>query len=118
MLTKGNRTFVNELIEKHYDSCTPFLEATLEMEREPFTQNTHYLEAKTEIWLSKYKQARSGKESSKLGPTPTSATTAASKIVFDFSVTRQPPAPTTVDSSSGQASFRKPRAFPRPRYCI
>ena len=118
MLTKGNRTFVNELIEKHYDSCTPFLEATLEMEREPFTQNTHYLEAKTEIWLSKYKQARSGKESSKLSPTPTSATTAATKSVFDFSVTRQSPAPTTVASTNSQASFRKPSAFPQPRYFV
>lgn len=39
------------------------LEATLESERVPYTQNDHYLETATQAWLDKYKAVRSGKVS-------------------------------------------------------
>lgn len=42
--------------------CQQILESTLETERTPFTQNTHYLEATTEKWLAKYKDIRAGKK--------------------------------------------------------
>lgn len=46
---------------KHYNLCLAFLETILEMEKTPFTQNTHYLESCTEKWFSKYKDAKAGK---------------------------------------------------------
>jgi hypothetical protein len=48
-------------MEKHRARCLDLLRSVLEMEKVPFTQNTHYLEASTEKWLSKYKDARAGK---------------------------------------------------------
>jgi len=50
--------FTTELVKQHQSSCRQFLEAALECEDTPFTQNHHYLEANTERWLSRYKDTR------------------------------------------------------------
>ncbi|TFK69295.1 hypothetical protein BDN72DRAFT_796685 [Pluteus cervinus] len=47
-----------ELVEKRFDSCLVMLQAILETEQSPFTQNGHYLESSTDAWLSRYKEAR------------------------------------------------------------
>ncbi|KAL0571650.1 hypothetical protein V5O48_010308 [Marasmius crinis-equi] len=52
------RNFVSELFDLHANSCLMFLEAVLEMEQTPATQNTHYLQTSKEKWLAKYKSAR------------------------------------------------------------
>jgi hypothetical protein len=38
------------------------LETALEAEEAPFTQNTHYLQAATDKWLSKYKTLRADRD--------------------------------------------------------
>jgi hypothetical protein len=52
--------FVDELLKKHEESCLDFLDAVLEAELMPYTQNNHYLESTTDRWLAKYKDVRSG----------------------------------------------------------
>jgi hypothetical protein len=52
---------ITELIRTHESSCNTFLDAILEVELTPFTQNFHYMESSTEKWLAKYKDARSGR---------------------------------------------------------
>ncbi|KAF8921041.1 P-loop containing nucleoside triphosphate hydrolase protein [Mucidula mucida] len=46
------KTFLAELLARRRAMCQQILESTLETERTPFTQNTHYLEATTEKWLA------------------------------------------------------------------
>jgi hypothetical protein len=73
-------------MEKHRARCLDLLRAVLEMEKVPFTQNTHYLEASTEKWLSKYKDARAGKGNgdaqAKVGLPTEARPQAASKIAL------------------------------------
>jgi hypothetical protein len=57
----GYRNFITELVQDHHNQCLAALKTILEMEKTPFTQNTHYLETCTEKWLSKYKDAKAGK---------------------------------------------------------
>lgn len=52
------RVYLAELFSHHSQRCSMFLEAALEMEQTPATQNTHYLQASKEKWLVKYKAAR------------------------------------------------------------
>ncbi|KAH7928503.1 hypothetical protein BV22DRAFT_199383 [Leucogyrophana mollusca] len=52
---------IPELVSLHYDRCIVRIQEQLEMERTPFTQNTHYLETCTEKWMKKYKEERAGK---------------------------------------------------------
>lgn len=59
------RSLVTELVAKHYDSCVVFLEAILEVESTPYTQNLHYLESSSSKWLAKYKDVRSRPEEKK-----------------------------------------------------
>lgn len=47
-----------ELIQFHLFSCRSFVDATLEVERMPYTQNTHYLQSSVDKWLAKYKTQR------------------------------------------------------------
>ncbi|KAF9053960.1 hypothetical protein BDZ89DRAFT_1056513 [Hymenopellis radicata] len=56
------KTFLTELLARRKTLCQHILDETLDTERTPFTQNTHYLEATTEKWLAKYKDIRSGKK--------------------------------------------------------
>ncbi|KAG7448030.1 P-loop containing nucleoside triphosphate hydrolase protein [Guyanagaster necrorhizus] len=55
------KTFIVELINDCRATCSAVLDATLEVEKSPFTQNTHYLEDTTDKWLAKYKNIRAGK---------------------------------------------------------
>ncbi|KAJ7871922.1 P-loop containing nucleoside triphosphate hydrolase protein [Mycena leptocephala] len=60
--------------------CAKFLEAVLEMETTPMTQNSHYLQATTEKWAARYKEQRAGKTPDDSIPSPKrwkAATTAA-----------------------------------------
>ncbi len=50
-----------ELMNECRAACSVVLNATLDVEKIPFTQNTHYLEATTDKWLAKYKDIRAGK---------------------------------------------------------
>ncbi|ESK87740.1 hypothetical protein Moror_11277 [Moniliophthora roreri MCA 2997] len=61
-----------KLVEKHYGRCLMFLEAALEAEETPFTQNTHYLQTTTDKWLSKYKSLRAERNQSTAVPKPSS----------------------------------------------
>lgn len=53
-----NRLLTLELIQLHLFSCRSFVDATLEVERMPYTQNTHYLQSCVDKWLAKYKTQR------------------------------------------------------------
>ncbi|KAJ7483869.1 P-loop containing nucleoside triphosphate hydrolase protein [Mycena galericulata] len=55
------RAYLYELITIHTDDCAKYLEAILDMETTPMTQNDHYLQATTEKWAAKYKEQRAGK---------------------------------------------------------
>ncbi|KAK0196875.1 P-loop containing nucleoside triphosphate hydrolase protein [Armillaria mellea] len=55
------KTFIVELMNECRATCSVVLNATLDVEKIPFTQNTHYLEATTDKWLAKYKDIRAGK---------------------------------------------------------
>ncbi|PBK78407.1 hypothetical protein ARMSODRAFT_947314 [Armillaria solidipes] len=55
------KTFIMELMNECRATCSVVLNATLDVEKIPFTQNTHYLEATTDKWLAKYKDIRAGK---------------------------------------------------------
>ncbi|KAI0321975.1 P-loop containing nucleoside triphosphate hydrolase protein [Amylostereum chailletii] len=52
------RGCINELIDQHFANCKTFLEAILEAENAPWTQNTHYLAACRDKWLSHYRDER------------------------------------------------------------
>jgi hypothetical protein len=56
---------VNELSAKHYAQCLARIQEHLEMEQEPFTQNSHYLETCKEKWLAYYKDARAGQSATR-----------------------------------------------------
>ncbi|KAK7467517.1 hypothetical protein VKT23_004571 [Stygiomarasmius scandens] len=62
------RSFIHDLIIKHRERCQMFLEAALEAEKTPFTQNTHYLQSTTEKWLAKYKSIRARQETPSVEP--------------------------------------------------
>ncbi|KAK0463456.1 P-loop containing nucleoside triphosphate hydrolase protein [Desarmillaria tabescens] len=51
-------SFISEIVSEQYASCHAFLDAILEVELSPFTQNLHYLDSSSEKWLAKYKGAR------------------------------------------------------------
>ena len=52
--------YVNELVKSCYTECQQYIATMLEVERAPFTQNTHYLQTCTDKWLVHYSQARAG----------------------------------------------------------
>lgn len=49
-----------ELVQQHSSRCLEVLEAVLESEKMPFTQNAHYLSSSTEKWVSTYKAEKAG----------------------------------------------------------
>lgn len=51
---------LSELVDMHYHQCNEHLEAILEVELTPFTQNLHYYEASRDKFLSRYKHLRAG----------------------------------------------------------
>ncbi|THH14151.1 hypothetical protein EW146_g6152 [Bondarzewia mesenterica] len=61
------RACITDLVKKHYDACQAFISAALEIERTPFTQNTHYLQTCKEKWLTRYIDARAGRIAAKSG---------------------------------------------------
>ncbi|KAK0196410.1 P-loop containing nucleoside triphosphate hydrolase protein [Armillaria mellea] len=63
-------SFVSDIISEQYTSCYKILEAILEVELSPFTQNLHYLDSSSEKWLAKYKGAKQEKKSQPV-PAPT-----------------------------------------------
>ncbi|PBK78915.1 hypothetical protein ARMSODRAFT_947905 [Armillaria solidipes] len=74
LLTHHLRSFVSEIISEQYASCYKILEAILEVELSPFTQNLHYLDSSSEKWLAKYKGARQEKKSQPVpAPAPVQA---------------------------------------------
>ncbi|KAG6835134.1 hypothetical protein H0H93_004550 [Arthromyces matolae] len=52
--------YVDEIIQKHFDTCNRVIQPVLYAEGTPFTQNTHYLSDSIAKWSSKYKSKRSG----------------------------------------------------------
>ncbi|KAJ3757669.1 P-loop containing nucleoside triphosphate hydrolase protein [Lentinula raphanica] len=52
------RILAQELSETHRTACALVLSKIIEVEGSPFTQNTHYLQSKTNNWLVRYKAAR------------------------------------------------------------
>ncbi|KAE9397400.1 P-loop containing nucleoside triphosphate hydrolase protein, partial [Gymnopus androsaceus JB14] len=60
LLQSHIRNFIKALIDEHKKKCKEMLEAALEAECMPYTQNGHYLETTTQAWLNKYKAVRSG----------------------------------------------------------
>ncbi|PBK80191.1 hypothetical protein ARMGADRAFT_1003277 [Armillaria gallica] len=78
LLTHHLRSFVSEIISEQYASCHKILEAILEVELSPFTQNLHYLDSCSEKWLAKYKGARQERKSQPVpAPAPTDKALAA-----------------------------------------
>lgn len=53
-----DRLLTLELIQFHLFNCRSYVDATLEVERMPYTQNTHYLQSSVDKWLAKYKTQR------------------------------------------------------------
>ncbi|KAJ7037326.1 P-loop containing nucleoside triphosphate hydrolase protein [Mycena alexandri] len=87
------KTCITDLAAKYFESCANFLLAMLEVEQMPFTQNSQYLQASTEKWLSRYKDERAAKRESngedaskprKLGGAQPSASTPRHAEVFKF----------------------------------
>jgi len=63
-----HRVSISELVDRHYIGCGQFLQAILEVEQTPYTQNDHYLETCKDKWLAKYKDARAGRVKASLQP--------------------------------------------------
>lgn len=63
-----NRLSICELVNRHYTACVQFLQAMLEVEQTPFTQNDHYLQTCKDKWLAKYKDARAGRREASIEP--------------------------------------------------
>ncbi|KAH7928504.1 hypothetical protein BV22DRAFT_1192754 [Leucogyrophana mollusca] len=59
---------VPDLVTRHYERCIERIAEQLEIERTPYTQNTHYLESSKEKWLAKYKDMRAKRRDSKATP--------------------------------------------------
>jgi hypothetical protein len=59
---------ISELVNRHHITCNQFLQAILETEQTPYTQNGHYLETCKDKWLAKYKDARAGRVEASLLP--------------------------------------------------
>ncbi|KAJ7024655.1 P-loop containing nucleoside triphosphate hydrolase protein [Mycena alexandri] len=55
--------YLFDLLALHTADCAKYLEAILEMETTPMTQNDHYLQVTTEKWAARYKEERAGKPS-------------------------------------------------------
>ncbi|TFY58995.1 hypothetical protein EVG20_g7953 [Dentipellis fragilis] len=55
------RYCVEQLVKKRYECCVPFIQAALEVERMPYTQNLHYLQSCQEKWLGRYKDSGAGR---------------------------------------------------------
>ncbi|KAJ7032332.1 P-loop containing nucleoside triphosphate hydrolase protein [Mycena alexandri] len=53
--------YLFNLLALHAADCMKYLEAILEMETTPMTQNDHYLQVTTEKWAARYKEQRVGK---------------------------------------------------------
>lgn len=104
-LLRGTLTsFVTELVAKHYDSCLVFLDAILEVELTPYTQNFHYLESSSSKWLAKYKDVRS--RLNEVKPTQKFSLTPSMPTAPSQSLPSQPPL---------FAFATKPSAFAFPR---
>ncbi|KAK0463897.1 P-loop containing nucleoside triphosphate hydrolase protein [Desarmillaria tabescens] len=97
-ILKGHlKTFIMELMNDCRATCSVVLNATLEVEKSPFTQNTHYLEDTTDKWLAKYKNIRAGK-------TIRSAEPPAKRQKTDVRATSTPPEPTDGRAKTSKAS--------------
>lgn len=62
-LVFGCRDITTRLIAVYANECATFLQAAIDMEVTPYTQNTHYLQDATEKWMAKYKAQRAGRAS-------------------------------------------------------
>ncbi|KAA1467040.1 hypothetical protein DENSPDRAFT_926310 [Dentipellis sp. KUC8613] len=69
------RFCVEELVKRHFADCRAFIDAALEAERTPYTQNSHYLQSCEEKWLTRYKQSRAagGRGSTRVSQEATAA---------------------------------------------
>ncbi|KAK0210987.1 P-loop containing nucleoside triphosphate hydrolase protein [Desarmillaria ectypa] len=68
-ILKGHpKAFIMELMNDCHMTCLVVLNATLEVEKSPFTQNTHYLEDPTDKWLAKHKNIRAGRINGSMEP--------------------------------------------------
>ncbi|KAJ7766565.1 P-loop containing nucleoside triphosphate hydrolase protein [Mycena maculata] len=116
ILKTAIRACLFDLRVVHSDDCAKYLEAVLQMETTPMTQNDHYLQATTEKWASKYRDQRAGKE------TETTASSGKSRKV-EKSSERAPSAPSfsfftppaSVATTSAPSPFGTPAltsAFP------
>lgn len=94
------RNLVSDLVEKHRYNCRSFVEAILDAERVPFTQNEHYLQTSEDNWLTQYKDQRAGQKASEkyknLIPEP-------SEPAANGAPALQPPAATNVASTTARA---------------
>ncbi|KAF9229123.1 hypothetical protein BS17DRAFT_792113 [Gyrodon lividus] len=100
---------VNELSAQHYAQCLIRIQEHLEMEQEPFTQNSHYLETCKEKWLAYYKDARAGqpaKRSAKRARTDnTNSESQADTPVFKFAAPGAAPASNQDINSSAKMTL-------------
>ncbi|KIL69419.1 hypothetical protein M378DRAFT_98940 [Amanita muscaria Koide BX008] len=61
LLTGHLRSLLGELIRHHLNICSEYLEAILEIELTPYTQQQLYLNSCSEHWLSRYRDIRKGR---------------------------------------------------------
>ncbi|KAH7920090.1 hypothetical protein BV22DRAFT_826286 [Leucogyrophana mollusca] len=59
------RILIPDLVTRHSERCLERITEQLEIERTPYTQNTHYLETSKEKWMAKYKDMREKRRDSK-----------------------------------------------------
>ncbi|TFY75946.1 hypothetical protein EWM64_g8066 [Hericium alpestre] len=52
------RAWVDALVDRHQTNCQLFIDAALQAEHTPYTQNTHYLQSCNDKWLARYKDRR------------------------------------------------------------
>ncbi|KAG7442467.1 uncharacterized protein BT62DRAFT_954832 [Guyanagaster necrorhizus] len=110
------RSLVSEIVSEQYVYCHGFLDAILEAELSPFTQNLHYLDSSSEKWLAKYKGARQERMAKIAPPAPESIlpgarpfSAASSKTsLFHFG-----PRPVNIDPNSDSSDGSDGFVFPK-----
>ncbi|KAJ7742281.1 P-loop containing nucleoside triphosphate hydrolase protein [Mycena metata] len=108
--------YLFDLLALHTADCVKYLEAILEMETTPMTQNDHYLQVTTEKWAARYKEHRAGKPSGAAASKHRKTAKTAPNNAFSFA-TSSVASPAPLKPVPGFVSFAPPppvKPIPKP----
>lgn len=92
---------MGDLVEKHCYNCRSFVDAILDAERIPFTQNEHYLQVSEDKWLTQYRDQRAGQKKAEKHKSLTAESTTV-PATNDARALQPPPVPNGVVATTGR----------------